>query len=472
LFSQRRELHQKIAQWLEANGDVNQAEVVTQLAHHWRMAAEDRVPHPELVERAAGYYEKAAKHAMRAFANSEAIDLLQQAIAMTKTLPESPAATAIELRLQLELGPALVAATSYGAPVVQAVYDRARELCVLGGDPGQLFRALRGVWQFQIGQSKYELARTTAQEMMALATQAQDPALLIEAHRVTGNVAFWTGDFATACGEMERAVALYDPVRHKALAAELGQDPDVANRGILSWALCYLGKPVTAEGHVKVVLARAEELGHPFTRAFAGGTAMWSAWFLDKPENAEQRAAQMRDLSLERGFPYLVTAARVVHGWAVARNGDVERGLAEIEEAIKAWQASGASIGMVLFLQVLAEVQILAGRAEQALATLDDPVIADRIGVEGWRQSDQARLRGEALAALGKTEDAATALLACEAIAKRQGAHLTALRALTELFELKPKDHAIGTRLREALAAFPEPADISPVSRARRAVEP
>ena len=472
LFSQRRELHQKVAQRLESHADTAQAEVVTQLAHHWRMAAEDRVPHPELVERAAGYYEKAAKHAMRAFANREAIDLLQQAIAMTKTLPESPAATALELRLQLELGPALVAATSYGAPEVQLVYDRARELCRHGGDPGQLFRALRGAWQFQIGQSKYELARATAQEMLALATRAEDSALLIEAHRVTGNVAFWTGDFTMACVEMERAVELYDPQRHQALAVELGQDPDVANRGILSWALCFLGRPLTAEQHVKAALARAEALAHPFTRAFAGGTAMWSAWFLDQPDHAEHRAAQMRDLSLERGFPYLATAAKVVHGWAGARNGQLDRGLAEIEEAIDAWRASGASIGMVLFLQVLAEVQILAGGAAQALATLADPIIVDRIGVEGWRQGDQARLRGEAFAALGKSDAAADALLECEAIATRQGARLTALRALTALCELKPKDgRAIGARLRDALATFPEPADISPVLRARRAID-
>jgi predicted ATPase len=429
------------------------------------------VPHPELVERAAGYYEKAAKHAMRAFANSEAIDLLRQAIAMTRTLPESPAATALELRLQLQLGPALVAATSYGAPEVQSVYDRARELCRHGGDPGQLFRALRGAWQFQVGQSQYALARATAQEMMSLAAKSGEDALRVEAHRVTGNVAFWTGDFAVACAEMERAVTLYDPQRHHALAVELGQDPDVANRGIFSWALCFLGRPLSAEQHAKAALERAEALGHPFTRAFAGGTAMWSAWFVDQPALAGPRAAQMRDLSLERGFPYLAAAASVVHGWSVARNGDVPRGLAGIEEAIGAWRATGASIGMVLFLQVLAEVQILAGRAAQALATLDDPIIAERIGVEGWRQGDQARLRGEALAAMGRPVEAAAALQECEAIAARQGAHLTVLRALTTLCESKAMAGA-GTeaRLREALAAFPEPADIPPVSRARRAL--
>ncbi len=470
LFSQRRELHQRIAQWLEAHADTTQAEVVTQLAHHWLLAAEDRVPHPELVERATSYYEKAAKHAMRAFANREAIDLLQQAIAMAKSLPESPMATALELRLQLALGPALVAATSYGAPEVQAVYDRARALCRDGGDSSQLFRALRGAGQFQVGRSKYDLAKSTAEEMMALAARSGDSALLVEAHRVAGNVAFWTGNFTMACIEMERAVDLYDPQRHQALAIELGQDPDVANRGILSWALCYLGRPLSAQRHVNATLERAQSLGHPFTRAFAGGTAMWSSLFLDQPEHAVHRAAQVRDLSLERGFPYFAAAAKVVHGWAVARSGDLERGLAEIAETIGAWRGAGASIGLTLFLQVQAEMQILTGRAEQALFTLGDSVIVERIAVEGWRQGDQARLRGEALAALGKRDHAATSLKECVSIATRQGAHLTALRALTTLCELKSEDSEAQAALRDALAAFPEPADISPVLRARQAL--
>ena len=468
LFSQRRDLHRKFAQWLEANADNERAEVVIQLAYHWRMAAQDRVPHPDLVERAVGYYEKAAGTALRAFAHSEAIGLLQEAIALAKTLPEGPTATATELRLQLELGPALIATTSYAAPEVQATYDRARELCRYGGDPGQLFRALRGLWQFQIGQSRYELAKATGEEMLALAGKARDAPLLIEAHRALGNTAFWTGDFATATVEMERAVTMYDPQKHQSLAAELGQDPDVANRGILSWALCYLGRPLSAERHVGIALARAEALGHPFSRVFAGGSAMWCAWIVDQPEVAGRRAAATRDLSLERGFPYIATAAKIVHGWSVARLGEPDRGLAEVEKAIVAWRATGGSIGMVLFLQVLAEVQILAGRADAARVTLANPAIIEHIGAEGWRQGDQARLQGEALAALGENEAAAASLTACEAIAARQGARLTALRALATLCRLKTTNQpAQLARLREAVATFPEAADIAPLVNAR-----
>jgi len=179
----------------------------------------------------------------------------------------------------------------------------------------------------------------------------------------------------------------------------------------------------------------------------------------------------MLDLSLERGFPYLAAAARVVHGWAVARNGDPARGLAQVEEAIAAWRATGASIGLVIFMQVLAEVQTLAGQPTRALATLDDPIIAERIGVEGWRQGDQLRLRGEALAALGQRDAAEVALRECASIAARQGAHLTVLRAHTALCDMKAGDREAREALRSALAAFPEPGDFTPVLRARRMLE-
>ena len=468
LFSQRRELHHKLALWLETNTDTNRPEIVTLLAYHWRMAAQDRVPQPAMVERAVGYHEQAARHAIRAYANREAIDLLRQAITLVQTLPDNPSTAAAELRLQLELGPALVAATHYGAPEVQALYDRARGLCRLGGDPGQLFRALRGLWQYQIGQSQYDLARATGDEMQLLAEQAHDTALQIEAHRVLGNTAFWTGNFPAASVFMERAVALYDPVRHQALAVELGQDPDVANRGILSWALCFLGRPQAAGLQVRIALERAELLGHPFSRVFAGGSAMWSGWFLDQPELAAQHAAATRDLSLERGFPYLAAAAKVVHGWALARSGQPDQGLSEVEAAVTAWRASGVTIGMVIFLQVLADAQILAGHGARALATLDDPIILARIGTEVWRQGDQARLRGQALAAVGQVDAAVAVLADCETAAVRQGARLTALRALTVSCQLNAGDCVQRReRLREALASFPEQSDNAPVRHAR-----
>jgi hypothetical protein len=178
-------------------------------------------------------------------------------------------------------------------------------------------------------------------------------------------------------------------------------------------------------------------------------------------------------LSLERGFPYLVAAAKVVHGWAVARNGQPGQGLAEVEAVVGAWRASGTTIGMLIFLQVLADVQILAGQGAKALSTLEDPIIATRILADGWRQSDQARLRGEALAAVGQLEAAVAALAQCEAGAVRQGARLTALRALTLSCQLDTGDLAQRRdRLRDALASFPEQADIALVRNARLALGP
>ncbi len=81
-------------------------------------------------------------------------------------------------------------------------------------------------------------------------------------------------------------------------------------------------------------------------------------------------------------------------------------------------------------------------------------------------------MQGEAFAALGDADTAAQALIACEEIAVRQGAHLTALRALTGLCRL---DHTLAEsgrqRLRQALAQFPEAADIWPLRSARRVLD-
>ncbi len=224
------------------------------------------------------------------------------------------------------------------------------------------------------GQSLYERAKATGDEMLALAEPAGDSVLLVEAYRVLGNTAFWTGDFDRACTDMRRAVMLYDPTRHQSLAQEFGQDPDVANRGILCRALCYRGLPLAAEQQVQKALQRAQTIGHPFSRVFAGGSAMWSAWFLDQPDKAERHAAATRDICLERGFPYLTVASRVVHGWAVARNRQTREGLAEVEAAIAGWRAGGTAVGMVIFLLVPADVQTLASRPEQALVTLANPL--------------------------------------------------------------------------------------------------
>lgn len=79
LFSQRQQLHQTTAEWLEL---VNQADLVPYyplLAHHWSRA--------EIPEKAILYFEKAGQEALRNGAFREVIDFIEQAIRLAERLP-------------------------------------------------------------------------------------------------------------------------------------------------------------------------------------------------------------------------------------------------------------------------------------------------------------------------------------------------------------------------------------------------
>lgn len=421
LFSQRRELHRKLAEWLETQGDTEQAAMAPLLAFHWRRAAEDRVIEPAAALKAATYSAKAGSHAMKLHALKEAIGFWNEGIELLHKLPDSEERARHELRVLLELGPAQVAAGSFSAPDVEASFDRARRLCERIGRHAQLFRAVRGLWQVRIGQAAYEAARQLAEELLILALKDGDSALRLEAHRAAGTTAFWVGDLAKARHHLTHAVELYDAVRHRALAQLYGQDPCVAARVILSWTLAAQGEAALTREQANAAEAWAGELQHPFTLAYAHGGAMWAGYFLGERPEAAAAAQRCADLSLERGFPYLVTAGRVVHGWA-------EGATAEVEGAVRAWRQASGGIGMAIFLIVQAEAQVEAGRPAEALQSLNDPMLVERYRHEGWINALYHRVRGAALAAQGDEGGARDAYAIGRDVAERQGAGLHVAR--------------------------------------------
>ncbi|HSG43293.1 MAG TPA: AAA family ATPase, partial [Anaerolineales bacterium] len=90
LFSQRRQLHQAIAEWIEKSHEDNLESYYALLAHHWTQAAE----RPETsqdefaVTRAVDYLDKAGEQALQNYANAEAIQFFSQALEWETRLPK------------------------------------------------------------------------------------------------------------------------------------------------------------------------------------------------------------------------------------------------------------------------------------------------------------------------------------------------------------------------------------------------
>ena len=174
----------------------------------------------------------------------------------------------------------------------------------------------------------------------------------------------------------------------------LVQDTEVALRAILAWVHAFLGDAAAANQEAGAATTLAHEGLPPFSRAFAWGGAMWTGFYLNDPSAARSAALITRDLSLERGFDYLATAAHVVHGWARAALGDVE-GANEVDSAIAAWRHAGKAIGLPVFLVVLAKAHLLVGRASEAHAVLDEPALIRGLERELWLRPLVFNLREE-----------------------------------------------------------------------------
>ena len=89
LFSQRRQLHQAVAEWIESNHARNLEPYYILLAHHWSQAAEtsDTVRNDHALQKAVEYLEKAGEQAMQNYANKEAIQFLSQALELDEKRP-------------------------------------------------------------------------------------------------------------------------------------------------------------------------------------------------------------------------------------------------------------------------------------------------------------------------------------------------------------------------------------------------
>jgi tetratricopeptide (TPR) repeat protein len=88
LFSQRRQLHQAVAEWIEQTYEKNIEAYYALLAHHWSQAAEtSEAQHNEhALLKAVEYLDKAGEQAMQNYANQEVIQFFTQALELDEKL--------------------------------------------------------------------------------------------------------------------------------------------------------------------------------------------------------------------------------------------------------------------------------------------------------------------------------------------------------------------------------------------------
>ena len=400
------------------------------LAHHYTEAG--------LIEQAVGYWYKAGQNAVQRSAHVEAISHLTTGLELLATLPETPQRLQCEVDMLIALGASLIATKGWAAPEVGETYTSAQQLCQHLEDPYQLFPVLRGLWSYYLVRAELQTAHALGEQLLALVQQAQDAAMLLVAHRALGATLFFLGTAASAYTHLAQGLALYDPQQHRAQAFLYGEDTGVVCRSHAAWALWYLGYPDQGLARNDEAVTLAQHIVHSPSLCYVLNCAAYFHQFRREVRAAQERAEAAISLAKEQGFPTWMASCSLLHGWALAQQGQAQEGIEQIHQGLTAWRATGAEEGRPYFLALLAEAYGSMGQPETGLTVLAEALtLMDTTRERVW-EPELYRLKGELLLQQNADNqaEAETCFAQAMAIAQNQQAKSWELRAATSLARL------------------------------------
>ncbi|MBI3798354.1 MAG: AAA family ATPase [Deltaproteobacteria bacterium] len=389
LLEQRRVLHERTAQVIEALWGQQPEEHYSELAHHYSRSGN--------IRKAVKYLLRAGEQASRRSANGEAISQLTTALELLKTLPDTPERSQQELILHLALGVPLVVTRGIASPEVGELYNRALELTQQTHEPSQLFPVLQGLWNFYEVRGALQTARELGLQLLDLAQRQQDSSLSLIAHGTLGDTLLWLGEFAAARVHAEQGSALYNLKQHRSLAFLYGgHDLGVSSLLWAALALWHLGYPDQARTTARAALTLAQELSHPYSLAHALSFAALLHQFCGQRQTVQEQVEMALALSREQEFTLFLAMETILHGWGLLEEEPRrEEGLAQMCQGLESWQATGAELLRPYYLALQAEAYGQLGLPDEGLGRIAEALAASDKSAERWWEAELYRLKGQ-----------------------------------------------------------------------------
>ncbi len=423
---QRRLLHRRVAQTLEAGPEANLDAVSAPIAAHYEQAG--------LFEAAIPHYLRACAVAQAVYANEEAIALIERGLSLLRNLPVSDRRYGWELQFQLTLAPIYRVTKGFAAPALEQVLGRALELCDAVGSDAQRAQVLYGMQSLCAVQGRLEEVERLTEETARLFRKAEGGEPPRSAFAMLAGARLQLGRFQNAVDLVEDLLQTSDPHQLERLQESQGLNYAVIARAWQSHALWCLGRTRAAlvRGQEAVDLAR--ELDQPFNQTLAATYLALLQQLCGDGWTFRQQAEVALDLATTFKAPYYRAWASVLVAYAHAVDHPDAEHVSRMREAIEAFKDTGARLRLPYFLALLAESCLRAGQHEDGLRVVDEGLAEAGSRSERFWDADLHRVRGELLLAAGADPDAGeSALRTALEIARKQQAKSLELRAATAL---------------------------------------
>lgn len=466
LRSKRQQIHADIAAILEQDFPELSESQPEVLAYHYQEASNYR--------QAIRCWFDAGQRAQANSANVEAIANFRKALQLLNALPETPERTSREIGIQLALGIPLIAVRGYASVETREAFSRARTLCLQLGDIPEYFQALFGLWGHSWMGGKNDEALQMAEEFLARSQTLSDPVPLMMAHRVMGSTLLTIGDFQSSANHFEKTIKLSTGKGKPPLYNLYMVEPQAASLLLLSWDLWFLGYPDRALLRVSEALALGENLGHPYTVAFAHYMTSVVHLLRGDAARAFDSAEKSFEMSREQRFSLYEILSRISRGRASGDLGRIEEARIEITLGIDEARRNGVGFMLPMMNSWLADMHVKAGENERALSIVEDCLAnsSDATG-RSW-EAELHRQRAAILLTLDPTNvtDAEAVLKTSIDVARGQSARSLELRATTGLAELwrtQGRPDEARALLEPICHWFDEGAETADLRRARKA---
>lgn len=464
LRSKRQQIHAEIATILQ-HGFSEFVESQPQiLAHHYQEAGDHRS--------AIRCWFESGQGALAHSANVEAIASFRKALHLLDALPETPERIKQEIDLQLALGIPLIAVQGYASAETREAFSRARSLCLQLGDIPEYFQALFGLWGHAWMGGKNDDALRLADEFLSRSRALSQPVPLMVAHRVMGSTLLTIGDFQSSANHFTESIKLSIGKGKQPLSNLYMVEPQAASLLLLSWDLWFLGYPDQSLSRVSEALALGQELGHPYTVAFAHYMTSVVHLLRGEAARAFESAEKSLQMSKEQRFSLYAILSRISRGRAAGELGQLGEAQEEMTLGLGEARRNGVGFMIPMMNSWLADLYAKAGQSQSALSIVED-ILVDVGDVTGrsW-ESELHRQKAQLLLALkpSKTTEAESHFEKSIEVARGQSSKSLELRAATSLAELW-REHGRPDEARALLEPvcrwFKEGAETADLRRAR-----
>ena len=356
--------HLRIGERLEQAVAGQNDRIAAELADHFRRGCDAR--------RAIHYLKSAAQQSLERGATPDAVFHLTSALEMLRRIPEQQERTRLELGIDAILAPALGASKGFGDIETEAAFRRAFELARHLGEEERQFPIIFGFAVMLELRGQYRKAQAFMEKY--LPREKRRGGYMLEGLDLLACSCFHQGAFADALKHAERGVKAYSQETHSPLSGYLGENPGIDCHAWMALALWFLGRPDRALARAEHAVTLAERPAYSYSRASACAQRAFLHQLRRETKATRLWAQRTIKLALEQGRFYREAVGKILYGWALAKLGRVERGIAELKDGIAGCKSAGAELDRPYYLALLTEAHIRANDGRRATAALHEAI--------------------------------------------------------------------------------------------------